>query len=262
MASPRVLLFGGSGGLGRAMTELMLTKSWQVTSVVRDSKQTESILRLGPGDTSKANVLLLDLESMDDQDASKVLEQVQPNYVIFAAASVSNPNAVDRDSAKKIIKASANNPSITKFLMISFPTSRRKRAPWWTDSDYKQYLDEMRAYPQIANAKIDADEYLVAMAKVRESSGLPFQAISLRPSWLTNNQKGKVHLGKTKSIGQVSRTDVAAVAVSLLSRDDSSGWFDLVEGNDDIEKAVDQVVRDNVNTVEGEDLNYMYRLAA
>jgi len=113
-----------------------------------------------------------------------------------------------------------------------------------------------------SEAKLDADEYLVAMAKQRnDDRPNSLQAISLRPSWLTNAPKSKVHLGKTKFSGRVSRADVAATAIGLLSRDDASGWFDLVDGSDDIETAVNNVVRDNLTSIEGEDLEQMYRKA-
>ncbi|THV46834.1 hypothetical protein BGAL_0357g00200 [Botrytis galanthina] len=262
MASPRVLIFGGNGGIGRLIAESMLLKSWHVTSVIRDQRQEVDILQLGPKGGPKADVLVVDLARMKDEDASKILKKVKPNYIVFAAGNMSNVNVVDRDAAKRIIKASISSPEVTKFLMISFPASRRKKAPWWDNTDYQNFLDETRAYPEIAEAKLNADEYLVAMAKQRnDDSPDSFQAISLRPSWLTNAPMGRVHLGKTKFSGRVSRADVAdvaAVAVSLLSRSDASGWFDLVDGNDDIESAVDNAVQNNLNSIEGEDLEEMY----
>ncbi|KAF4631340.1 hypothetical protein G7Y89_g6789 [Cudoniella acicularis] len=262
MTTPRVLIFGGNGGIGRLMAALMLANSWHVTSVIRDTRQEADIFQLGPKLGPKADVLVVDLAHMKDEDASKIVTQVKPNYVVFAAGNMSNVNAVDRDAAKKVIKASVFSSDVRKFIMISFPASRRKRAPWWDETDYQNYLDEIRAFPEIAKAKLDADEYLVAMAKQRnDNSPSVFQAISLRPSWLTNASKGKVHLGKTNFSGQVSRADVAAVVVSLLSRDDTTGWFDLVEGSDDVETAVDKAVRDNMSSIEGEDLEQMYSKA-
>ena len=176
---------------------------------------------------------------------------------------MSNPYAVDRDAAKKVIKSSTNTPSVTKLLLISFPASRRGRGPWWTDRDYRNYTSERNSYPSIQQAKLEADEYLVAMANARASrGGPPFQAISLRPTWMLNSKgTGKVHLGKTAALGRVTREDVAAVAVSLLSRDDTQGWFDLVEGNVGIEEAVDTVVRSGINSIEGEDLDRIYKLS-
>jgi hypothetical protein len=40
---------------------------------------------------------------------------------------------------------------------------------------------------------------------------------------------GRAALGKIQALGTVSIGDVAGVAVEILSRDDVSGWFDLVE---------------------------------
>ncbi|KAM0168075.1 hypothetical protein ACHAPF_011357 [Botrytis cinerea] len=259
MASLRVLIFGGNGGIGQLIVDSMLTRSWHVTSVIRDPRQKADALRLGPKKGPKADILVCDLARMKDEDASKILKQVKPNYVVFAAGSMTNVNAVDRDAAKKIIKAAASTLEVTKFLMISFPASRRKKAPWWDNTDYQAFLDETRAYPEIAEAKLNADEYLVAMAKQRnDESPDSFQAISLRPSWLSNAPSGRVHLGKTKFSGRVSRADVAAVAVSLLSRSDASGWFDLVDGSDDVESAVNNAVQNNLNSIHGEDLEQMY----
>ncbi|PVH70251.1 hypothetical protein DL98DRAFT_661265 [Cadophora sp. DSE1049] len=261
MATPRVLIFGGNGGIGRLMTGFMLKKSWHVTSVIRDSRQEAGILLLGPESGPKADVLVVDLAQMRNEDANNIITRVKPNYVVFTAGSISNPNAVDRDAAKKVIKASTTSLHVTKFLMISFPASRRNKAPWWNETDYANYLDETRAYPEIARAKLDADEYLVAMAKQRnDRCPNSFQATSLRPSWLTDSSDCKVHLGRTQFSGRVSRTAVAAVVVGLLERD-TKGWFDLVEGSDDVESAVAKAVRDGVNCVEGEDLEQMYARA-
>ena len=163
------------------------------------------------------------------------------------------------------MKASTDDSSsVAKFLFISFPSARRKRAPWWSDGDYKDYLAEKSSYPDTWQAKLEADEYLVALAEARaRRGGPPFQAISLRPTWLTNARGTRhVQLGKAGCVGQVTREDVAAVAVSLLSRDDTRGWFDLFQGPDEIEKAVDKVVRDGINCVDGEDLDRIYQLAS
>lgn len=173
-----------------------------------------------------------------------------------------NVYAIDRDAAQQIIKASTEAPSVTKFLMVSFPSSRRRAAPWWGKKDTHNWKQEVNAYPDIAEAKIQADEYLVAMSKARESrSGSPFQAISLRPSWLrTGPPTDRVNLGKTPALGQVNIADVAAVGVSLLARNDTTGWYDLVEGSDTVETAVDMCVKNEVNCIEGEDLDRILAL--
>ncbi|CZR69939.1 uncharacterized protein PAC_19840 [Phialocephala subalpina] len=263
MSQPRVLLFGGNGRIGRLMTTSMLSRSWHVTSVIRNPRQKVSLRGLARNQEQLSNldILVRDLENMDLGVAERMLKDTMATCVIFTAGSMSNPTRIDRDAAKCIIKASVNTPAVTKFLMISFPTSRRRRAPWWDDDDYSNFLSERNSYPEIGDAKIGADEYLVTMTRQRESRGETFQAISLRPSWLTESPTGKVQLGKTKALGQVARKDVADVAVRLLSREDTRGWFDLVQGSDDIVDAVEKVVREKIDTIEGEDIEAMYKLS-
>ena len=63
-------------------------------------------------------------------------------------------------------------------------------------------------------------------------------------------QLGKTNGGK----GSVTREDVARVADALLARDDTSGWFDLLGGDEEINHAVERVARDKVDAVDGEDV--------
>jgi hypothetical protein len=59
----------------------------------------------------------------------------------------------------------------------------------------------------------------------------------------------------------VPREDVARVAAALLERTDTRGWFDLLEGDDSIEEAVEKVVKTNHNGLEGEDLERIWARA-
>ncbi|OGE53341.1 hypothetical protein PENARI_c008G11676 [Penicillium arizonense] len=220
----------------------MLARSWKVTSVIRSLHQKKNLLELGKSQSGTIDTLEMDLKDIKTpNDASRILESVKPTCVVFAAGSFGDVYAIDRDAAQQIIKASTEAPYITKFLMISFPAARRAAAPWWGKRDIQNWQQETKSYPDIAEAKTQADEYLVAMTKEREArGGPPFQAISLRPSWLlTGPATGRVKLGKTPSLGQVKIADVAAVGVSLLARNDTNGWYDLVEGSDSVDKAVD-----------------------
>jgi hypothetical protein len=186
---------------------------------------------------------------------------------VEGTGSFTNVYGIDRDAAKSAIAAATALPTVTKFLMISFPASRRNPAPWWNGKDIADYTSERNAYPEIGDAKIQADEYLVAMAHARRQrdgteSDSTFQAISLRPTWLmTGKGTGRVSLGKTRALGTVAIGDVAGVAVEMLSRDDVSGWFDLVEGGVGIAEAVEGVVEEGIDCVDGEDLERMYALA-
>ena len=56
MATARVLLLGGHGKVSMHLTPLLLAKSWNVTSVVRNAEHEKEILELGKGEQVVANV--------------------------------------------------------------------------------------------------------------------------------------------------------------------------------------------------------------
>lgn len=53
------------------------------------------------------------------------------------------------------------------------------------------------------------------------------------------------------------RADVADVAARLLEVPGAKGWFDLLEGEEDIAEAVERVIRDKVDCRDGESLEEM-----
>ncbi len=107
--------------------------------------------------------------------------------------------------------------------------------------------------PAYYKAKLAADEALTVLG---EEKG--FQYIILRPGMLTDDREtGKISLGKTKARGSVTRGDVAEVAVKLLEAEGARGWFDLLNGEDDVDAAVKRVLSDGVNSMEGEDIEDM-----
>lgn len=174
--------------------------------------------------------------------------------------------AIDQDAAKHFISTSYSNPSITKFLLVSHNGSRRNKPAWMTDADWASIQKVWaEVLPDYCRAKLEADEFMAAMAKKRgdqdreRGAGTKFQSISLRPGPLSDEPaSGKVLLGKTGMKGTVSREDVAAVADQLLARDDTRGWYDLLSGDEPIDKAVERVVKDKVDAIEGEDLEKIY----
>jgi hypothetical protein len=119
--------------------------------------------------------------------------------------------------------------------------------------------------PTYAKAKLEADEYMTALAARRKrdttAAGRPFQAINLRPGILTDKPATRmVELGTTsKGRGSVTREDVAIVADQLLARADTEGWIDLVNGEVPVEEAVDRVAREKIDAVEGEDVEAMVK---
>lgn len=107
--------------------------------------------------------------------------------------------------------------------------------------------------PTYYQAKLAADEALTVLG---EEKG--FQYIILRPGQLVDDaETGRVVIGKTPAKGSVTRGDVAEVGVRLLERNDAQGWFDLLGGEKDLGEEVERVVKDRVNSMEGEDLQAM-----
>ncbi|KAI4601116.1 hypothetical protein KJ359_012303 [Pestalotiopsis sp. 9143b] len=140
------------------------------------------------------------------------------------------------------MEAAVETKSVEKYLQISFPASRRHRAPWWTDEDHLPSREETSSYPDIQRAKLEADEFLVRMIKERSLHG-----VSLRPSWLTNSPAtGTVTLGETPSVSQITRGEVTAVAMEILMRDDFRGWLDVVQGATPIKEAVDSAAKSQI----------------
>ena len=169
--------------------------------------------------------------------------------------------AVDRDAAIAFIRASIARPFVKKYLLISFVTSRRGRAPWWNDADWESaQKTNTQVLPDYYKAKLAADECLTVLARRRRRSGGDhFQDIILRPGTLSDDQgTGRVSLGKTGvSGGYVAREDVAQVAAMALANPDLSGWIDCQGGNKSIEAEIDRIVKHKVDAVEGEDFEAM-----
>ncbi|KAI4248879.1 MAG: hypothetical protein L6R40_000891 [Gallowayella cf. fulva] len=274
MSSKRVLLLGGHGKVSMLLTPLLVSRGWHVTSVIRDVSQKDDILSTVKNSFGKVEVDVL-VSSLEDvkskMDAQQVIEQSKPSCVVFSAGMLrscvsmmsagaggkggpSRTQAIDRDSCMHFIRATADTASITKFLLISYTGSRRTQAPWWTEEDWKGTQEVNNGvlknyYP----AKLASDECLTAIASRR----IDVQAIVLRPGILTDEKgSGSVSLGKTKARGSVSREDVAAVAAELIDSE-ARGWFDLLEGTEPIANAVQRVIQDKVDCVEGEDVEGM-----
>lgn len=163
--------------------------------------------------------------------------------------------------------------------MVSYIASRRGYPSWWNDDD-KAAADKVNneILPAYYKAKVDADEHLAALAHKR---GKGFQGINLRPGTLKDDKaKRKVNIGtlsrqriyciasanpgtgKTSARGDVTREDVALVAAALLQRDDANGWYDLLNGDDEIEPAIDKLAKEGWDAMQdGEDLQRIYALA-
>ncbi|KAJ3080970.1 hypothetical protein HDU99_006917 [Rhizoclosmatium hyalinum] len=246
-AKPHVLLLGGNGNLGRLIASNLLASSWTVTSVIRGKQQ-----------STNPNLTFLSINLATEAQTAKqtktIIDSVKPNFIVWAAASMSNPHQIDETSAKAFVEAAVNTPSVSKVLLVSAYSARRKAAPWWTPADAKYWKHEVTSYPDIASAKLAADEYLYALSSNRIKNGdSMFQGISVRPGWFGGRASGTVALGKgTSAQATVARDDVAKVVVELLKRSDTRGWVDVTSGALSIPDAVAKYVMQGLDSIEGE----------
>lgn len=170
----------------------------------------------------------------------------------------SRTHAIDNIACKRFIHAAYTSPSVKKFLLVSYPGSRRNKPSWWT-------ADQWASAEQVNNgalanyykAKVASDEYLYsAFLKAKtEGGGREFAAIDLRPGRLTEEDDRTVELGKTRGSDSISRKTVAEVAVGLLENGYGGGYVDLTKGGEPWEAAVKRVVSEGVDAVEGENLS-------
>lgn len=86
--NPRVLLLGGHGKVSLCLTPLLLARSWDVVSVVRNPAHEPEILKFNNANAGKGKVSVL-VSSLEDvksfTDADKVIKSVGPDYVVWSA---------------------------------------------------------------------------------------------------------------------------------------------------------------------------------
>ena len=176
--------------------------------------------------------------------------------------------AIDRDAAIAFTRASASTPSITKFMTVSYNSSRRHKPSWWSESEWSTAQEVNRkTLSTYYEAKVLADEVLTVLAQRRYEEDVKkgvketarFCGISLRPGFLTNEKAGKVALGRIRAQGQVPRASVAEAAVKLLEVEGAKGWFDLLDGEEEVGDAVERCVKQGIDCIDGEDIEEMKR---
>ena len=86
MASQKVLLLGGHGKVSLKLTPLLLAKSWDVVSLVRNEDHKQEILGVGKGQPGNVDVLVDSLDdAAEEAQAKRVLDQVKPSIVVWSA---------------------------------------------------------------------------------------------------------------------------------------------------------------------------------
>lgn len=138
---------GGHGKVSQLLTTLVLSRSWQLTSVIRDAAQEPTITSLGENQPGQLNVLVSSIEDVKTQaQAQSVIDSTSPTYIVWSAGAGGKGGsertlAVDRDACIAFISAATATISVSKFILISYLGSRRFKAPWWSDADWSATQD-------------------------------------------------------------------------------------------------------------------------
>ncbi|TDZ30009.1 UPF0659 protein [Colletotrichum spinosum] len=255
--SRHVLILGGHGKISQHITPLLLNKSWTVASVIRAQEQVPAIEKLGAGQPGKLNVLVRSIEDVTQQShAQAILDEVKPDTIFWSAGAGGKGGPertflVDRDAAIHFIKAAVATPSVKKFILVSYLSSRRSKPTWWSDDAWRDAQDVNTKLSNYFKAKVATDEVLWTESRKRSD----FAGVSLRPGTLSEEPAGKVELGRTKGVkGLSSRAGVAEVAALIAANDDfKTSWVDHLDGDEDPKTAVERVARDKVDVAEGEE---------
>lgn len=88
MSTTKVLLIGGHGKVALHLTPLLLAKSWNVTSLIRNPDHEAEITKLGQGHPGKVDVLVDSLDDIkSDTQVQSVLERTNPDIVVWSAGT-------------------------------------------------------------------------------------------------------------------------------------------------------------------------------
>ncbi|KAF9694589.1 hypothetical protein EKO04_007469 [Ascochyta lentis] len=265
--SHHVLLIGGHGKVSQLLTPLLLSRSWNVTSVIRTADQKSTIEALGKDQPGKLDVLVSSVSDVKTEaDAKQIIERVKPDWVVWSAGAggkggAPNTIAVDHDAAIAFTKASIHTPSVKKFLTVSYLSSRRGRPSWWDDKSWETaQKTNNEILPTYYKAKVAADEVLTVLSRERlekeAEDGVPknerFSGISLRPGSLTDEKAGGVKVGKIGAGGKTSRDTTAHAIVAALETG-VTGWVDVIDGDEDPKQAIQKLADQGIDTADEED---------
>ena len=159
---PSVLIFGGSGKIAKFITESLVQKGYQVSSVIRREEHIPSLRELG------ATPILQSIESASVSELVSTIRTSAPDIVIFAAGAglraFEDPNlslVVDRDAAIRVFDAMVEAGGAKRLITISTmdARNREKAAPSWYNEVDRKGSDELWGMlPVYMKGKYEADK--------------------------------------------------------------------------------------------------------
>ena len=212
----RVVVAGGHGQVARRLERVLATAGHTAVGIVRNPDHVGDVRAAG------AEAVVCDLEATDLDTVATHLEAA--DAVVFAAGAgpgsgIPRKQTVDRD-ASVLMADAAERAAVRRVVQISSMGAGAPPRPG-TDETFAAYL----------RAKTEAEDDL-------RRRDLDWTV--LRPGGLTNAPgTGRVRLASSVPRVQISRDDVAAVIVGLLSHARGIGrTLELVAGDTPIEQAL------------------------
>lgn len=212
----KIVIAGGHGQIARRLGRLLAARGDSVVGIVRNPAHSSDLRADG------MIPVVCDLEKASCDDVAAILSET--DAVVFAAGAgpgsgAARKHTVDHQAAAVLADA-ALQAGVRRYVMVS-TRGAGSPPPAHADEVWAAYV----------HAKTAADEYLMA---------LNLEWTILRPAALTNAPgTGTVRLTAERSVGEVTRDDVAQVLASLLDTPATAGLvLELAEGPDPIRAAV------------------------
>ncbi|MFJ1706008.1 NAD(P)H-binding protein [Kitasatospora sp. NPDC088346] len=217
-----VVIAGGHGKIARRLGRLLAARGDTVTGLVRNPAHREDLLADG------TSPLVCDLETLTPADLAVHLAGA--DAVVFAAGAGPGSGAARKDTvdraAAQLLADAAVLAGVRRYLMVS-TRGAGSPPPAGADEIWTAYV----------TAKTAADEYVMAQ---------DLDWTVLRPAALTDGPgTGTVRLTAGRSVGEVTRDDVAAVLAALLDAPETAGLvLELAEGTEPVAQAVARAAAD------------------
>ena len=225
----KIAIAGGHGQIARRLGRLLTARGDSVTGLIRNPAHSDDLTADG------IQPIVCDLEKASRDDVVSALAGA--DAVVFAAGAgpgsgAARKHTVDHQAAVLVTEA-ALRAGVRRYVMVSTrgagspPPARTACAPWPPVSS-RTHADEV--WTAYVHAKTAADEHLMAQ---------DLDWTVLRPAALTDEPgTGTVRLTAERSVGEVTRDDVAHVLATLLDTPATAGLvLELAAGPDPIADA-------------------------
>ncbi|MET8409451.1 NAD(P)H-binding protein [Streptomyces sp. NPDC005195] len=212
----KIVIAGGHGRIARRLGRLLAARGDSVAGIIRNPAHSGDLLADG------IEPVVRDLETASCDEVVQVVSGA--DAVVFAAGAgpgsgAARKHTVDHQAAVLLAEA-ALRAGVRRYVMVS---TRGAGSPPPADAD--------EVWAAYVHAKTVADEYLMAQ---------DLDWTVLRPAALTDGPgTGGVRLTAERSVGDVTRDDVAQVLAALLDTPATAGLvLELAEGPVPVSEAV------------------------